>query len=141
MLLPHRNAQGQPCNCTFVKHLAWDHQRVTKTAADPHSLVWEPGWPGKGIYHNGELTTWGTNSNYSHMGWPHHQQMWPTRYPGKEWPGLNDPNTLFINIDPEGQVREAHEFQGEWPEEMYQIEPKFKRYGESEDGWSANEFM
>lgn len=106
--------------------------------SSPHNLVWEPGWPGKGIYHNGELTTWGTNSNASHMGWPHHIHMWNQRYPGKPWPGLNDPNTLFLNIEPEGQVREAHPFKGEWPEEMYSTEPRFKRYGE--ESW-ANEFM
>jgi hypothetical protein len=100
-----------------------------------HSLVWEPGWPGKGIYHNGELTTWGTNSNRAIDGWPHHVHMWNQRYPDQEV-DIKSPNTLLLNIEPEGQIREAHPFRGEWPNELYDIEPRFKRYGE-EPSWET----
>lgn len=96
-----------------------------------HNLVWEPGWPGKGFYHNGELTTWGINTTNHFSGWPHHTHMWDQKYPGEDLSAaIKNSAALMLNIEPDGQVREAHPYKGEWPEEMYQIEPRFKRAGE-----------
>jgi hypothetical protein len=61
--------------------------------------------------------------------------MWSQRYPDQEV-DIKSPNTLLMNIDPEGHVREAHPFRGEWPNELYDIEPRFKRYGE-EPSWET----
>ena len=111
----------------------------TRVIGSTHNLVWEPGWPGKGFFHKGELTTWGTNSNMATLGWPHHVHMWEQKYPGTSMvEALNhDPNTMFINIEPDGKLREAHPFKGDWDStiaQIHAIEPRFKQAQEA-DTW------
>jgi hypothetical protein len=102
-----------------------------------HDLVWEPGWPGKGMYHNGELTTWGVNSNSFSTAWPHHTHMWGEKYPSHDFPeAVKSKQTLLFNIEPDGRVREAHPFEGEWPHEIYQIDPRLQPWTE-EESWES----
>lgn len=131
----HRHiTTGLPCNCTFTKHL----RKTAKVAS--HSQLWEPGWPGKGFYHNGQLTTWGVNSTNHTFAWPHHAKMWEQKYPGENMiEAMKGENpALLLNIEPDGQVREAHPFKGDYAAriaEVHQIEPRFKQQ-EPED-WNT----
>jgi hypothetical protein len=93
-----------------------------------HNLVWEPGWPGKGFYHNGELTTWGVSSNNPLTAWPHHAHMWGQKYPGTK---MDEAEPFVFAISPEGGVKRAAPYGQEAPE-IYQIEPRLKQAQEEE---------
>jgi hypothetical protein len=94
------------------------------SATSPHSLVWSPGWPGKGMYHDGELTTWGVSGNDRFSAWPHHPLMFQQRYPDQDFKTALANGTMMFTIDPEGTVTPTHPFEGEWPQEIHQIDPR-----------------
>jgi hypothetical protein len=125
----HMNTTGEHLDYTTPE--AFENYFGKVAFGPQHSLVWEPGWPGKGFYHNGELTTWGVSSTNPLTAWPHHAHMWGQKYPGTK---LDDAEPFAFAIDPEGRVKRAGPYGVEAPE-IYQIEPRLRPV--QEESWGS----